>query len=332
VRSSRYHAPAHALARFATLAVEHRIIAAHTRGEAMEKPFILHMLTSARHVSPFDVNMGCDAGYDVVVPYTGVSLEDVTTLTQDAIFSRGPKGARRTGIYLGGRDVAVADDMLKAAKKAMVPPFEVSVFVDPSGAFTTAAALIACVERQLTRKQASLDGQHVVILGGTGPVGAVASVLAAQAGARVVVASRQLAHAKRTADELRKRYSVATTPAQGATPAEKAAIVKDAAVILACGAPGVTLLSKADLENCDALLVVADVNAVPPPGVEGVGAMDDGVDVTAASGKAVGVGALAIGNVKYQTQRSMLEAMRTSDKAIYADFRDALMAARKHAS
>ena len=298
----------------------------------MEKPFILHMLTAARHVSPFDVNMACDAGYDVVVPYTGVSVEDVTTLTQDAIFSRGPKGARRTGIYLGGRDVAVADDMLRAAKKAMVPPFEVSVFADPSGAFTTAAALVACVERQLAGKQASLDGQRVVVLGGTGPVGAVASVLAAQAGARVVVASRQRAHAERTVDELKQRYSIAATPAQGATAAEKAAIVKGAAVVLACGAPGVTLLSKADLENCDALLVVADVNAVPPAGVEGVGAMDDGVAVTAASGKAVGVGALAIGNVKYQTQRSMLETMRTSDKAIYVDFRDALVAARKHAS
>lgn len=106
----------------------------------------------------------------------------------------------------------------------------------------------------------------------------------------------------------------------------------DPAVLLACGAPGVTLLSKADLAKCDVLLVVADVNAVPPAGVEGVGAMDDGASVTAASGKAVGIGALAIGNVKYQTQRSMLEAMRTSDKAIYADFRDALVAARKHAS
>ncbi len=298
----------------------------------MEKPYILHMLTSARHVSPFDVNMGCDAGYDVVVPYTGVSIEEVTTLTQDAIFSRGPKGARRTGIYLGGRDVAVADDMLRAAKKAMVPPFEVSVFADPSGAFTTAAALIACVERQLARDQASLDGKRVVVLGGTGPLGAVASVLAAQAGARVVVASRELAHAKRTVDDLEQRFSFAGTPAQGATATEKAAIVKDADIILACGAPGVTLLSKADLANCNALRVVADVNAVPPPGVEGVGVMDDGVALAAGSGKAVGIGALAIGNVKYQTQRSMLEAMRTSDKAIYADFRDALIAARKHAS
>jgi len=299
----------------------------------MEKPFILHMLTSARHVSPFDVNMACDAGYDVVVPYTGVSVGDVESLTQDAIFSRGPKGARRTGLYGGGRDVGVAADMLNAARRAMVPPFEVSVFADPSGAFTTAAALIACVERQLRRAhQASLRDQNVVVLGGTGPVGAVAAVLAAQAGAKATVASRNLAHARSTVDDLDARYGVNAAPAVASTPAEKHSIVKDASVILACGAPGVTLLSRADLEKCSALLVVADVNAVPPAGVDGVGAMDDGVAVPAGSNRAVGIGALAIGNVKYQTQRSMLEAMRTSDKAVYVDFRDAVVAARAHAA
>ena len=57
----------------------------------MEKPYILHMLTPGTNVSPFDVNMAIDAGYDVVIPYTAVTLEEVTALIQDAIFSRGPK-------------------------------------------------------------------------------------------------------------------------------------------------------------------------------------------------------------------------------------------------
>ncbi len=40
----------------------------------------------------------------------------------------------------------------------MVPPFEVSVFAYPGGAFT-AAALVACVERELRTRQgtAGLD-------------------------------------------------------------------------------------------------------------------------------------------------------------------------------
>ena len=55
----------------------------------------------------------------------------------------------RTGIFIGGRDVLLAADMLERAKEAMVPPFVVSVFADPSGSYTTAAALVACVEAAL---------------------------------------------------------------------------------------------------------------------------------------------------------------------------------------
>ncbi len=33
----------------------------------------------------------------------------------------------------------------------MVPPFEMSVFADPGGSFTTAAAMVACIERVLKR-------------------------------------------------------------------------------------------------------------------------------------------------------------------------------------
>ena len=106
----------------------------------MEKRYILHLFTPMAQASPFDINMAYDAGYDGVVPYTHVELEQVAALTQDTIYSRGPKGAKRTGIFIGGRDNGLAADMLDAARKAMVPPFEVSVFADPSGAFTTAAA------------------------------------------------------------------------------------------------------------------------------------------------------------------------------------------------
>jgi len=110
----------------------------------MERPYILHMFTPGAQMSPFDVNMAADAGYQVITPYCGVGLDAVSGLTQDAIFSRGPKGAARTGIFIGGRELGLALEMLDAAKRAMVPPFEVSILADPSGAFTTAAAIVAC--------------------------------------------------------------------------------------------------------------------------------------------------------------------------------------------
>ncbi|NBY23408.1 MAG: methylenetetrahydromethanopterin dehydrogenase, partial [Gammaproteobacteria bacterium] len=113
--------------------------------EKAEKRSVLHMLDPMPHVSPFDINMAVDAGFDLVFPSDNVQLDQVNGLVQDAIFSRGPSGVKRTGIFIGGRDIGVALNMLEAARKAMVPPFVVSVLADPSGAFTTAAALVACV-------------------------------------------------------------------------------------------------------------------------------------------------------------------------------------------
>ncbi len=109
----------------------------------MATPRILHMLTPLKHMSPFDVNMGLDAGFDHAIPYTNVTVEDVYGLVQDAIFSRGPEGIKRTAMFIGGKRAIEALDMMDRAKKAMVPPFEISVFADPAGSFTTAAAMVA---------------------------------------------------------------------------------------------------------------------------------------------------------------------------------------------
>lgn len=299
---------------------------------ASEKPFILHMFTPGRNVSPFDVNMACDAGFSVVMPYGDVTLDQIGPLTQDAIFSRGPKGVKRTGIFIGGREIGMAADMLDAARHAMVPPFEVSVFADPSGAFTTAAAMVACVERQLRKThQTELAGKTVLVLGGTGPVGAAAAVLASGAGATVKIASHSSAtRARMTAEVVNARYGASTTPVDASSDAHKSDLLQQVDVILATAKAGVQVLSKAQLATAGSLLVAADVNAVPPAGIEGVGVMDDGAPLAAASAKALGVGALAIGNVKYQVQRGLFEAMLQADKPLYLDFRDAFAAARKH--
>ena len=55
---------------------------------------ILHMATPLAHMSPFDVNMALDAGYDVTIPYTNVTVAEITGLVQDAMFSRSPRDAR----------------------------------------------------------------------------------------------------------------------------------------------------------------------------------------------------------------------------------------------
>ena len=299
----------------------------------MEKPYILHLVTPMAQASPFDINMAYDAGYDAVVPYTGVELEQVAALTQDTIFSRGPKGAKHTGIFFGGRDNGLAADMLDAARKSMVPPFEVSVFADPSGAFTTAAAMVAAVEKHLKKAYATdLNGKTVMIFGGSGPVGAAAAVLASQAGAMVgIVGREESSRARLTAEDCNRRYGTHVEPVEANTEALKLAMMQRADVVLATARAGHRVVTKELLAAAPRLLVAADVNAVPPSGIEGVGPIDDGAPLAAGSRKAVGIGALAIGNIKYQTQRGLLEMMLKTEKPVYLDMRDALTEARKHA-
>jgi len=299
----------------------------------MEKPYILHLFTPMAQASPFDINMAYDAGYDGVVPYTNVELEQVAALTQDTIFSRGPKGVKRTGIFIGGRDNGLAADMLDAAKRAMVPPFEVSMFVDPSGAFTTAAGMVAAVEKHLKKAHATdLNGKTVMIFGGSGPVGAAAAVLASQAGAKVgIVGREESSRARLTAEDCNRRYGTQVEPVEANTEALKLAIMRRADVVLATARAGHRVVTRELLAAALRLLVAADVNAVPPAGIEGVGPMDDGAPLAAGSRKAVGIGALAIGNIKYQTQRGLLEMMLKAEKALYLDMRDAFTEARRHA-
>ena len=73
----------------------------------MEKVSILHLITAAKNASPFDVNMAFDAGFDKVMPYTQVEINEVAGLVQDAIFSRSPSGVKRESLFIGGRDIDV---------------------------------------------------------------------------------------------------------------------------------------------------------------------------------------------------------------------------------
>ena len=295
----------------------------------MTRPYILHMFTPGRQMSPFDVNMAADAGWQMVVPYANVDIDAIAAMTQDTIFSRGPKGVARTGIFIGGRDTLLAAEMLDKARAAMVKPFIVSVMADPSGAYTTAAALLACVEAQLLKHHgAGLAGRRVVVLGGLGPVGRIAGVIAAQAGASVALSGRGGQTVAQAAAELTgQRFGVRLQGVSAADAEALQASIVDADVVLACAAAGVQVLSAAQLAHARQLKVAADVNAVPPAGIAGVGVMDDGVPLAATA--AVGIAALAVGNVKYQTQHRLLARMRGAEKAQVLSFAEAFAVARE---
>lgn len=294
----------------------------------MEKPYLLHLLTPARNPSPFDVNMALDAGWDHCLPCTGVALEEVPGLVQDAIFSRGPKGVARTALFLGGRDVHLAMDMLERARAAMVPPFTVAVLADPSGAFTTAAAMVACAERALVQRELfGLAGREVLVFGGTGPVGTTAGILAAMAGAQVRLVSHEGAAAANAAAARCNRYGVRLEGGDGSGAAAVAALLEEAEVVFSAARAGVQVIDAGQLAGADRLEVACDVNAVPPAGIAGVEAGADGGPVAGTPRAAAGLGALAIGNVKYRTQRVLLERLRAG-AAVDLHFEQALEVAR----
>ena len=298
----------------------------------MQKVSILHLITAAKNASPFDVNMAFDAGFDKIVPYTNIELKEVMGLVQDAIFSRSPSGVKREGIFIGGRDIDVAMDMLEAARKAMVLPFEISVFADPSGAFTTAAAMMAKVEQHLGKNfGGDLSGRKVSIFGGTGPVGGCAAVIAAKYGARVeLVSHHSLAEAKAKAEAYNKRYSTNISFVDGGNEEFKEKILQNTEIALCCAAAGVRVVTLEQMTGSASLKLIADVNAVPPTGAEGVDVMAEGVPISdkGAGAHIFGIGALAIGNVKYSTQHNLLKQMLEPEKKHYLDFLSAFEMAR----
>lgn len=300
--------------------------------EKTEKRRVLHMLDPMPHVSPFDINMAVDAGFEQIFPFSGVLLEEVNGLVQDAIFSRGPSGVKRTGIFIGGRDMGVALDMLDVARKAMVPPFEVSVLADPSGAFTTAAALVACVERQLKIHHGDkLEGQDAVVFGGTGPVGLATGVIASLAGARVTIVDPfNIDVALGKAREYNERCGAGMTGTYASSDADKARLLAQADLVFCTAKAGVQVLSQGVLQDATRLKVAGDVNAVPPLGIEGVKRSHDGEPLIYAINArgAVGIGALAIGDVKYRLQHALLTQLLSAEKPIDLDFREAFNQAR----
>jgi methylene-tetrahydromethanopterin dehydrogenase len=290
---------------------------------------ILHMVTPTKHVSPFDVNMALDAGYDAALTYTNVTLEDVTALVQDAIFSRPPKLGVRTAMFFGGKNASVALDMLAQAKKALVPPFAISLFADPAGSFTTAAAMVACVEKILKdRKQRNLKGLQVAVFGATGVVGFASAVIAALQGSDVTLVGYDgIKRVSDAAQEIKRRFNVDVRAADGSDDGKKSAILAASEAAFCAGRAGVAILSKTQLAAAKQLMIVADVNAVPPSGVEGLDMQANGQDIT--SHGTLGLGPLTIGNIKYRSEFGLFQKMIAAAKAVQFDFREAFALARE---
>ena len=293
----------------------------------MERRRLLYILTAGKHASPFDVSMGHDAGFDAVHPYASVSAEEVRGLTQDLMFARGPKGAAATALFVTSADLEAAEAMYRAAQGSLFDPFRIHVMVDPKGGYTTAAALFARTAEAARRHGlGDAAGRSVLVLAGTGGVGRAAAALYASAGARVRLTSRDAARAAAAARSIRDLFGVDVEGCACRSEEETRALAAGAEVILGTGAAGVRLLTGASLASLRGPKIVADVNAVPPGGIEGLDPRDR--EKTLAPG-VVGLGALVIGELKNKVESSLLRDMATSPTACSFDLQAALRRAQE---
>jgi hypothetical protein len=259
---------------------------------------LLIQLDSSRLPSVFDRIVAVDAGADEVLSYGGVGEADVRDLIHGCIFTRGPKDLKNTAVFIGGADMAAGEQLLAAARRAFFGPFTVSLMLDSNGSNTTAVAAVA----KMLQAAGDVRGKRVLIIAGTGPVGIRAAGLFAKAGAEVIITSRKAEAGEQARDLVVKRFGgtvrTVTMPNAGAA----VRVCKDAELVLNTGPAGVMLVPKEAWANRSGLKVIADVNAVPPLGVEGVDAMDDGV----VKEGVICFGALAIGNLKMKVHKACI--------------------------
>lgn len=294
-------------------------------------PFLLFYLDTDSKASPFDICMAYDAGYNAVIPYENVTPEEAKTITLDALLSRGPKGAKNTVFFIGGKNAEKAEDVFKAVSSSMFPPFKGSIIIDPAGAYTTAAAMVAKTENALlTSKLGQLKDKTCAILG-TGAVGQIAAVLLAKMGCEVTITSLNpkradgKEHAEGIAKTLSKDHGVQVEGIFAPTSADKVEILRKADVIMCAGIRGVRIIDKEMLNEVRNLKVLVDINAVPPLGAEGIELKDDMREI---SPGIFAIGALAVGELKHKLEKEILREARSGGKEVY-NYNMALPLARK---
>ena len=266
------------------------------------KRILLH-LDADPHPSAFDRVVALDAGADEVMSYGGVTPKSAVPLAHGAIFTRGPADLRNTAVFVGGSDADAAAAVAEAVTGAFFGPLRVSVLIDPGGANTTAAAAVAKLGRVVP-----WGGAAAAVLG-CGAVGSRVARLLARGGAAVRLFDPDDDRAERVAAAVQELDTHADLRVAAAD-----AAVDGAAAVFACGPAGVEVASLDELAAAGAR-AVADLNAVPPAGVDGVDPHDDGRDRR-------GVrcfGPLAVGGLKMSAHKAAVRSLfEANDRVLHA--------------
>jgi len=272
---------------------------------------LLFLLDTDPVPSVFDTVVGYDGGADHVIGYGGVTPENAAALVDGTIYTRGPKEKQYTAIFVGGGSMTAGEAVFEAVKKRFFANFRVSVMLDSNGSNTTAAAGVA-----LLAKAKPLKGKKAVVLAGTGPVGMRAAAMLHIEGAEVAITSRTKQRANAASKAIEDRFGFAPAPIEADDNEARAAAVKGVEVVFAAGAIGVPLLDEKVWQNDPVIELIADCNAQPALGINGIEAIDKAKE---RHGKIV-IGALGLGGLKLKLHRVCIgQLFESSDQVFDAE-------------
>src|SRR5262249_19688593 len=213
------------------------------------------------------------------------------------MFTRGPEDLHNSAIFIGGTDMAAGERLLEAVKATFFGPLRVSVMLDTNGSTTTAAAAVT----KLAQSVGNVAGLRAVVTAGTGPVGARAAGLLAKAGADVTITSRRKPDPA-FVSAIQTRFGGTVRGVTMADASHAPIVLEGASLLLGARPAGVCLVQKAAWAGRASLRAAADVNAVPPLGIEGIEVTDNGAE---RDGTHV-FGALGVGGLKMKIHKACI--------------------------
>jgi hypothetical protein len=275
-------------------------------------------LDTDKFCSPFDMLVALDSFPDsMIFKYENVTGDDAARIVFDALFPRGPEGAKYTKIFINGSNFDQVAEVVAATQKCMASaPWGTSIIVDPRGAYSTAASAVAkTLGIALEKGFGTLEGKKVTVLAGTGPVGQIAAKLYASEKANVTITSRSMAKGQAVAAKINKEVDAERVKVAEVTTSEQTGMaIKGAEIVLAAGAGGIQLLSAEELKKYGTCKIVADVNAIKPVGVEGLASNDEGKELLPGI---YGIGALAIGKLKIKIETEMIKRATAEPQGLF---------------
>ena len=153
---------------------------------------------------------------------------------------------------------------------------------------------------------------------GTGPVGLRAAGLLAKAGVDVTFTSG-VRLIPTVVDGLQQRFGGRIAKRSCRISANAASVLEGATMLLNAGPAGVNLVPKSAWAGRPGLRAAADLNAVPPLGIEGIEVTDNAVE---REGVTV-FGALGVGNLKMKIHKACIARLFERNDLGCCDRRDA---------